>query len=213
MKRTLLFVLAFVLVPALASTQVRMNIYGGPQLGTADYKIKNSKQETGYKTGFQLGYGLKIPFDNQLYFSPAIFYSLKGYKVDFNRPTFPPDSLAVNNSTSVHSVELAFLLQYDFSPNDNHWFLRLGPTLDFALFGREKFDRSSGSSVSRNMKFGFGDYGHYLASGILQLGYETGKGLLFFGQYNRTLGTIINTDEGPRVQHSLFGLSVGKYLR
>ncbi|MBI1343422.1 MAG: outer membrane beta-barrel protein [Terrimonas sp.] len=213
MKKFLVTFFFFITLHGVTRAQVRYSFFAGPQLNTASYKINGKKQDTKFKPGFQLGAGLKVPFDTKLYFTPAVFYSLKGYKVSLTAPSFPPDSLAINNNVTVHSFELAFLLQYDFSEDADHFFLRAGPTLDFALFGREKFDRSTGGTVNRNLKFGFGDYGHYLASGIIHFGYETHKGYFIFAAYNGTLGSISNSDDGPVIKHRIVGISVGRFLK
>ena len=203
---TLLFVLN-------ASSQTRFGIFAGAQATSAKYRIDDIKQPTENKFGFQAGLGMKVPFEGQLYFAPALFYSMKGYKVTFNKFVFPPDPAAVDNSTTIHTVETAFLLQYDFSSQPGHTFLKVGPSLDFQLFGNEKFKTNTNSVVDRKMKFGYGDYGHYSASVLVQLGYESEKGLMIFWQYTYGLGSINNADSGPRIRHRGFGLSAGKYLK
>src|SRR5262245_44036121 len=82
-----LFITCFTL-----SAQVETFVFGGPQVTTANYKINGVKQPTSDKFGFQLGAQLKVPFENKLFFAPAVFYSLKGYKVKFNEISYPPDS-------------------------------------------------------------------------------------------------------------------------
>ena len=64
---------------------------------------------------------------------------MKGYKVKLANPAFPPDILAVDNNTTFHTLELAILLQYDFSSSPGHAFIKLGPSIDFQLFGKETF--------------------------------------------------------------------------
>lgn len=187
-------------------------IFGGAQATSANYKIRDSKQKTDYKFGFHLGGMMKVPFENNLYFAPAAFYSMKGYKVAFNRPTFPPDSAAIDNNTTFHNFEIAALLQLDFSNKPNHFFVKAGPSLDFQLFGKETFNRQSDPPVSRDIKFGFADYGHFSANFLAQLGYETGGGFVISGQVTLGLTNIINTDGGPQVLHNAFGISIGKYF-
>lgn len=210
-KFTLLFLFSVFLILA-GNSQVRTHLFAGPQMTTASYKMAGNKQETSFKPGFMAGIGLKVPFDHQLYFAPTIFYSLKGYKATLTDPSSLPDLLAINNDVTVHSVELGFLLHLDLSPAANHLFLRAGPSLDFALFGREKFDKSNGDKVNRPMKFGFGDYGHYLASGLVHFGYETSSFYLM-AQYQGTLGSISNLDDGPVIKHRVVGLTAGIYLK
>ena len=58
----------------------------------------------------------------------------------FNRYAFPPDTLATDNNTSIHTFELAFLLQFDLGKRHGHFFIKAGPSLDFQLAGKEKDD-------------------------------------------------------------------------
>ena len=195
-----------------ASSQLQYNIFGGPQVTSAHYTINGTKQPTKNKYGFNLGIGFKIPFEDKLSFAPAVYYSMKGYKVTFNQFVFPPDATAINNSTTIHTFEIAGLLQYDFSHEPEHFFIKAGPSLDFQLLGNEKYTTISGGKVDRNMKFSYGDYGHYSASMLLQFGYETGSGLMIFGQYSHGLSSINNADYGPMIRHRVYGVSIGKYL-
>jgi hypothetical protein len=164
------------------------------------------------KYGFQAGVGLKAPFDEKLFFSPAIFYSMKGYKVNFNQYSFPPDTNATDNNTRIHTVEIAALLQFVFSNAPDHFFLKAGPSFDFQLSGQEKFNLRSGDYVSRKMKFSFGDYGFVGVNLLAQFGYETNNGFIVFAQYSFGLANISNADGGPQIRHRVFGISVGKYL-
>lgn len=208
----LLIATATLLTSLYANSQVEFNIFAGPQATSAHYTIADVKQNTKIKAGFQAGVGLKVPFEDKLYFAPAAFYSMKGYKVTFNRFVSPPAADAIDNSTTQHTFELAALLQYDFNNSPDHFYIKAGPSLDFQLFGNEKYNQASGSSVDRKMKYGYADYGHYSANAIAQLGYETSNGLIIFAQYTHGLGNLSNTDGGPSIQHRVFGLSLGKFL-
>ncbi len=194
------------------SAQVQFGLFGGPQVTSSKYTLNGKKQDITQKYGFQLGASLKIPFENKLFFSPAAFYSLKGYKVKFNQPSFPPDSLAIDNNTTIHTFELAALLQYDFSNQPGHFFIKFGPSIDFQVSGKEKFNRANRTVVDRKMVFSFTQYGRWGASFITQAGYETKQGLLLFAQYSHGIGSINNADGGPRIWHRVLGISIGKYL-
>src|ERR1700753_3201125 len=100
MKKLLLlpFLLLFM---NLAIAQSQFGIFAGAQTSTAKYSVADVNQPTSNKYGFQAGFGWKIPFEAPIYFSPAAFYSLKGYKVNFNKQAYPPDSLAINNNTTI----------------------------------------------------------------------------------------------------------------
>jgi hypothetical protein len=113
----------------------------------------------------------------------------------------------------MHTLELAFLLQHDFTLKPGHFFFRIGPSLDFVLTGNEKFNSKSGITTERKMIFGFAEYGHYLASAIFQLGYESKSGVYFYGHYNYGLVSLNNFDGGPGIFNRAAGISVGKYFR
>ena len=193
-------------------SQSQFGIFAGPQITSVKYSINSVKQSNSNKTGFQLGAGWKIPFENRLSFSPAAFYSLKGYKVKYNLPAFPPDTLAIDNNTTFHTLELAFLLQLDLGKNPGHFFIKAGPSLDFQLAGKEKYTKRDNSIVDRTIKFGYQDYGHYSANLLLHVGFETPKGLYIFGQYTHGVASLNNADNGPLIRHRAYGISIGKYI-
>ena len=193
--------------------QVQFGLFAGPQATTVRYVIEEEKQDNSFKYGFQVGGLWKVPFEGRLYFSPSIQYNLRGYKVKFNKPSFPPNESAVDNNTSFHTIELGFLLQHDFSNAPSHWFFRIGPSLDFALFGKEEFNTSNNGIVKQDMKFSFADYGHFLASAIAQLGYESSSGVFIYAHYNYSLTTMNNADIGPAINNRAIGISIGKYFK
>ena len=194
--------------------QLQFGIFAGPQATGVRYTVDEKKQESSLKIGVNAGLQIKVPFENRLSFAPSIMYNLRGYKVDkFTGIAFPPDSAAVDVNTGFHTIELAFLLQHDFNIEPGHFFIRFGPSLDFALFGNEKFTTNSNTTVDRSMKFSFSDYGHYLASAIIQFGYEASNGLFVYSHYNYSLTTMNNSDYGPGIGNRAAGFSIGKYFK
>ena len=196
-----------------SSAQTRFNFFIGPQAITTRYHAGNAKQSTSFKSGFQLGGGAKIEFEDRLYFAPAIYYSYKGYKVLLNKAASPPDPSAINNNTSIHTVETAFLFQYDFSHQPSHLFFKIGPSVDFQIAGKEKFDRVDGSRISRPMKYSFTEYGRYAVAAVLHLGYETSDKFIFYIHYAQGLTNLSNADVGPSIQYRVIGVSIGKYFK
>lgn len=193
-----------------SSAQSKFGIFAGPQLSSARYLIDGKKQATSGKPGFQLGATYLTPIEGRLYFAPTAFYSLKGYKVEFNKQAFPPDTAAVDNNTTIHTFEVAALLQYNFSSKGNYFFIKAGPSLDFQLFGKEEFNKKNNSTVDRSMVFNFANYGHYGANFVFQFGYTSNSGITIFSQYTHGLGNLNNADGGPFIRHRVYGLSVGK---
>ena len=196
-----------------AESQVQFGIFAGPQATSVNYTIGGKEQKSSFKPGVQLGAGFKIPIEGSLSFSPAVFYSMKGYKVKYNRFMFPPDANAIDNNTTFHNVELSFPLQLDFGQQASHWFFRAGPSLDFQLFGREEFNTTNNGKIDRKIPFGFDKYGHFSANGLLHLGYEMSNGFYIFGQYTHGIANISNKDEGPKIKHRAFGITFGKYIK
>lgn len=186
--------------------------FAGPQLTWADYKVDGIKQETSHKYGMQGGLLLKVPFDNKLFFAPGIYYNLKGYKVQLNNAAFPPSTLATDNEVTVHTIEVAGLLQYDFSKNGTGFFIKAGPAFDVAIKGHEKFSLLNDTIVSQPMKFSFGDYGRITAAINFQLGYEFSNRAFILVNYSHGWGSMNNADGGPKIKHRIAGLTVGKYF-
>ncbi|TMI61347.1 MAG: PorT family protein [Bacteroidetes bacterium] len=195
------------------SQQVQTFIFGGVQGNTAKYHINGYKQNTSFKIGGQAGIGMKLPVEGRLSFVPLFFYSLKGYKVEFDQTSPFPDSTAINNSTTIHCVELSALLQHDFNTSPDHFFFRLGPSLDFQLAGHEVMETNKNTVIDRPMTFGFTDYGIYSANMLAHFGYEKGNNFFIYAQYTLGLASINNFDEGPHIHHRNIGLSAGFYLK
>lgn len=210
----LLFVICTTLFTTLqVAGQNQLAVIAGPQATSSKYVVLGKDQKNTMKYGFQAGVTMKVPFESRLFFAPAAFYSMKGYKVKFTEFAAPPDINAIDNNTTIHSFELAALLQYDFGSNPSHFFIKGGPSLDFQLFGKETFNLKNGSSISRNMTWGPADYGRYSANLLAQIGYESNSGFLIFAQYSFGATSINNADFGPSIRHRVYGISIGKYLK
>ena len=156
----ILFSTIILLLTFSVNSQVEFGVFAGPQVTGVRYMIRWKKTgKLTSKIGVNAGFQMKVPFEGRLSFAPSIMYNLRGYKVKFDSPAFPPDSSAIDNNTTFHTIELAFLLQHDFNLQPGHFFIRFGPSLDFALFGNEKFNTNMNTTVDRPMKFSFADYG------------------------------------------------------
>ena len=214
MNSRIIISLAITLLSFNSNAQVQFAYYIGAQGTSAHYKVKEIKQPTQFKPGYMGGMAAKVEFDNQLYFFPTVFYTRKGYKVTLNMPSFPPSEHAINNDVTVHAIEVAPLLHFDFNRKLSHFFVRFGPSVDAIFKGNEKFDTmSSGSgdaeTIERPMRFAFTEYGRFTAQANLHFGYETGKGLMVFAFYQHGFGSMNNHDGGPKIFHRVIGISAG----
>lgn len=217
MKKISSLILSTLMFQAIAMAQPEFGVIAGGQSTWASYStpeinLGKTKQKTDMKFGFQAGAIARMQFEGKLYFAPAVFYSMKGYNVTLTRPSLPPDSFAIDNDVTLHTFEIAPLLQYNFSESDGHFFIKAGPSIDVQLFGKEKFNRSNGGPVSRNMKFSYGDYGRFGANLLLHLGYETSSGLIIYAHYTHGVGSIVNTENGANVKHRAAGITIGKFF-
>ena len=194
---------------SLLHSGAQLTLFGGPQTSTAKYIIRGADQTVDSKTGFNAGVSFKTLFEGPVYFSPLLYYNQKGYKVTFNRPAFPPDSNAKNNDVTVHSIELAPLLQINFSKGVSYGFFRFGPSADFAINGSETFDSLNNKRVSRDMVFSFSDYSYVTLSANAQLGFQHKSGFVIFVHYQHGLTNLNNADYGPTIFHRVAGVSVG----
>ena len=190
--------------------QPEVLVFGGPQLSSARYTVNEVKQPTQFKPGLMAGVAMKVEFDNLLYFFPSVYYNLKGYKVTLNNPSFPPTELAINNNTTIHTIEISPMLQLDFNKKPAHMFMRIGPSVDLALSGSETFDTVSTTgargTITRPMKFSFADYGLITASANLHLGYENPRWAVY-GFYQHGIGSMNNADGGPAILHRIAGMA------
>ena len=190
-------------------TKAQLSIVGGAQVTSAKYMIREVKQSTESKPGFMAGAAYTTWIEGTVYFSPMLYYSQKGYKASFDRPAFPPDSNAINNDVSVHAIEMAPLIQVNFSKKPSFVFLHFGPAFDFNISGKEQFDTADNQTVSRKMKFSFADYSYATISFNGHLGYQHKNGFSFFAYYNYGVSSLNNADLGPSIYHRVAGVSMG----
>jgi hypothetical protein len=200
------------LVATVVTAQTSFGIFGGPQSTSARYTIDGTVQKTNYKYGYQGGIFWDITLEGNIHFAPQLFYSLKGYKVTYNKPAYPPDVTATDNNVRLHTFEILPMFQFNFSKKPDHFFIKMGPSMDIQLYGNEKFHLLNGNMVSRSMRFGNADYGRFGANLVGHLGYEIRSGYIFFVHYSYGIGSINNADDGPRIWHRVLGFSIGKYF-
>lgn len=214
MKRIIIFFATLFCCLDIFSQEVRFQIFAGPHISSTTYSVKDVSQPTDSKLGFHIGAGYKIPFEGILFFSPSFSYAMRGYKVQFNQPSFPPDLLAIDNDVTFHELDIDPLLQFDLSKKPSHPFVRIGPSFNFILWGREKYNLATGESVDRALKLSTTNaYGRYNASVLGQLGYETSKGFSVFAYYLHGLISMNNEEQGPSIYNSMYGITIGKFLK
>ena len=213
MKRIIIFFAAMFYCMT-SFSQVQFQIFAGPHISSTHYSVKSVQQPTDSKIAFHFGAAYKIPFEGILFFSPAISYAMRGYKVQFNQPSFPPDLLAIDNNVTFHEINVDPLLQFDLSKKVNHLFIKAGPSFNFILWGNEKYNLATGESVDRKLKLSTTNaYGRYNASLVSQFGFENSKGFTIYAYYLYGLISMNNEEQGPSIYNSMYGLTIGKFLK
>jgi len=189
-----------------------LGITGGIQFPGARYEIFNKPQLTQRIIGYQAGIQMKIPFDVNLYFVPAIRFQQRGFDVQLNTPNSLPDSAAIDNQVRMQTIEMAVYLQYDLGKNPTHAFIRLGPSLEGYFSGTEQFLKNNGELVKRPLSFARGNYGRYAANLLSEFGVETRSGWFVYAFYAHGVANISNRDLGPTINPRSFGINIGKFL-
>ena len=194
---------------SVTKSKAQLTVFAGPQVTSAKYTIRGAEQPTEFKQGFIAGVRLEAFLEGPVYFSPMLSFTKKGYKVSFDEPAFPPDSGALNNNTSLYTLELAPLVQFNLSKKSSYLFLRVGPAFDFNLSGKEQFDSIGNKRIERDMIFSFANYSHATISLNGQLGYQHASGFSIFAQYVYGLSSLNNADFGPTIAHRAVGIAIG----
>jgi hypothetical protein len=206
------FFLALLSLPTVVAQaqKTEFGILAGPQITSSHYVLHGITQKTNAKTGGHLGLIARIPFEGNLFFSPSLVYSLKGFEVALTDTSSNPGIEAVGNSVRLHTLELAPLFTVYFSSAGTRPFVQFGPAADYAVFGNEAVRLKNGSTQSRSMYFASDGYGRITASLLFRFGIETRSGLFFNAHYNHGLGSLNQNDYGPSIKHRIAGISVGK---
>lgn len=187
----------------LASAQIHYGLKAGINSVNALVVAPDGTQpSTSPGTGFYLGCLLKIPFDNKLYFVPAIQYSYKNYTIHYN------DADLTSCRMHLNYIEIPMLLNYDFKNSGNYFFIQGGPSFSFALSGKQVNTKPGEASHTENMKFAYTSYGRFEANAVLNLGFHFCNNLSLVGGYALGLGTIVNDDNGPVIKHRMFNFGI-----
>ncbi len=160
--------------------------------------------------GFHAGIMLKVPFDKKLYFVPQLQYSSKKYGLQYQN--LYGDSV-VQKSLNIHYIELPLLLQYDAREQRAHIFFQFGPSISFAISGRERISELDQSIVSQKMVFDFYAYDHFEFNLIGRVGYQFGNNMVLSTGYALGLGSIVDDDNGPIVKPRTFTVNLGYWFR
>ena len=201
-------VMVFVLMLLNTSGQTRFAVKAGWDMSTARVYLNDIKQPNQYKNGFNIALQMKVPFDVNLFFTPFIAFSSRGY-------TYLPTTDSVSKyDNTIHYLDFVPALSYDFHTGKNLLTISMGPEISYALDGTEK-TTIAGQTGSKKMPFAIdGDYG------IFDLGFNWGisyhfKKVFIEAAYQLGCANINNNVDidGRNIRNRMFCVNLGYYLK
>ncbi|RYY40416.1 MAG: PorT family protein [Chitinophagaceae bacterium] len=196
-----------------SAQKTEFGFIAGPQFTNSTYYLHGKKQATTGKFGGHAGAIARIPFEGRLFFTPSLYYSMKGFSVTLTDTSSNPGIDAVANDLRIHAFELSPLFTiYVGRATDSGPYVQFGPSIDMNVAGREKVTVKNGAVVSRNMSFSGQGYSRLTPSVVLRFGVQTPKGFFVNAHILQGIGSLNNNDFGPAIRHRVFGLSVGKFF-
>jgi Outer membrane protein beta-barrel domain len=165
------------------------------------------KQPVTAKSGFGVAVMAKIPFENQLIFTPTVGYNMKGFIVK------PKTGSPQKEDFTLHYFTITPALSYESTINDNSLFITAGPYLGITGFGRLKTTTAAGTT-NEKIEFGYGGYG------MFDLGFTGGISYHFNNMfvealYSPGLTSINNNEEVDKrnLKNTTISLNIGYYFR
>ncbi len=211
MKFNLGVSLFFSFITICAHAQISYGILGGVQQIDARVKIPDGARvpaAVGY--GLHAGGILKVPFDKNIFFSPQILYSLKGFTIHYNN--ILQDSVTASK-LRMHYIEIPILLQFDTRSGGDGFFFLFGPSASVAITGKERRTFLDNSKNERTMRFANTAYGRFEMNLVAKAGYCFKGNIVVTAGYSYGLGSIINDDYFARITPRMITLSAGYFFR
>ena len=211
MKLNLSVFIFFLFMTNCAGAQVSYGVLCGVQQINARVKIPDGARigaTVGY--GFHAGGMLKVGFDRNIFFSPQILYSRKGFTIHYNN--LLQDSVTASK-LQIHYIEITLLLQFDTRSDGNGFFFLFGPSASMAITGKEKRTFLGNSEKERPMRFANTAYGRFEMNLVAKAGYCFKSNIIIAGGYSYGLGSIVNDDYFARIVPRIITLSAGYFFK
>ena len=202
-KIVLLFIVTLLCCDA-AAQKLSTGFGIGTQLSKASYTdtFKN-KLPTTYRPGLRV-YALgRINLEGNIFFSPEVSYTMKGFKID------KPNVGVAQQEITVHYIEFKLLQEYTFMQK---YFAKIGPSIGGAIYGRDKQISTANLKSSKPLNFDFAAWSRFEASIDISVGAHFGSGWIAELRYSKGTSNIYDGDDGPRVKNQGIGISIAKYL-
>lgn len=180
-------------------------IGAGAHMTTATYfDTSRNKKATSARPGGRLFFMGKINLEGKISFTPEVSYTMKGFRVK------NPQAGIAEQEIILHYFEFMFLQEYSFT---DQLYAKIGPSVGGAIIGRDKQLSTSNVRSNKPLAINFGEWGRFEAAVNIGVGLRFGNGFIAEARVAKSINSIYDGDEGPKVKNILFGINVGKYLR
>jgi hypothetical protein len=202
-------ILLIIIIFCAAAPATAQRLYSGfgvgGQMSTASYKDSTGlKKTTSSKYGIRAYWMGRVNLEGNIYFSPEVGYTLKGFKVA------SPESGIASQEITLHYFEIKLLQEYVFK---DKFFLRIGPSISGALGGTNKTVSNTGLRATGKLPFNFDGWGRFEACINLGAGIHFNNGWSADLTLSDGLTNIFDGDGGPKVKNRLVGINISKLLR
>jgi hypothetical protein len=209
--KKLLFLSIFCVAAHFASKAqgARFGVTAGAAFSNYDVKIGGASSTDKSLTGPVFGVLLDIPISSNISFQPAVNYLQKGAKNDTTA-----DGVTLTAKRTVNNFEIPLNFVLNARGDNGHFFIGAGPTLAFAISGKDKLTDGT-NSLSADLKFGSTSDDDLRGLDIganFMAGYCFNNGLMFSANYNAGLSNLMPVSSDGSVKSHYFGIKIGFLL-
>ena len=143
-----LIVIACLFSGGLGFAQTNFAIKGGPNTSTALVSVNGANQQANFINGFNAGVQLETFFDHQLYFTPSIMYSSRGFGYTGIADT------AYKYKLGYIDINPTLVFYLNKKHKENGFAILAGPYISVAANGKNT-TTTNNSSTSQSLAFNF----------------------------------------------------------
>jgi Outer membrane protein beta-barrel domain len=162
------------------------------------------KKDVSARYGFRTFWMGRVNVEGPIYFSPEVGYTFKGFTVK------QPEAGIAEQEVLLHYFDILLLQEYIVNEK---FFIKVGPSLSGALFGKLKKISTTGLRSNEDIPFNFAAWSRFEAAIHLGVGVHFGNGWVGELRLSDGLSNLFDGDGGPNIKTRFVGIQVGKYLR
>lgn len=189
---------------------LQIGFTGGTSISNYRSTVDGNTESAKAKAGFTAGILIDIPAGRHFSFQPAINFTQKGAKEDY-------DLMGTSGTSklNINYLELPLNFLYNSRGRSGNFFIGAGPSFAYALGGKAKYE-SGTVSLSEKINFGSGDDDLMKSVDIginVLAGYAARSGLMFSVNANQGLNNLFphGSDDGT-LKSFYVGIKLGYML-